>query len=538
MSWPLKHRPRQLEDLALLDVRTELLRLVGEGELPQAFLFAGPKGSGKTSASRIISVILNDELDDEEKDKIFAGNSYIINEMDAASNRGIDDIRSLKEKISLPPQLGKKSVYILDEAHMLTKEAFNALLKVLEEPPAHVVFILATTELHKIPDTIVSRCNLINFRKAHSEELGGVLKRILKAEKKEIEDEVLNQVIARSGGSFRDAVKMLEAVGRGVKKITLKDLGSLGDLKLEVKLSDLVGAVLEKDEKKVVEIIAEFRSKAIDVAFVYQELLSFLHQDLLKAMDAQEGEAQFSQKISLFLLKNLQDLPSKENGLIPFLALEIKLLELIFKSKDQAGKSKSTSTPVAKDVKKNSPELKSELVDNFEVVQEVAQNEVIVLADKEELNNLDEASAAKDAFDKIIKTRPIAPPNFENFKSDNLVDPEETNYASLCEVWDDFLGALENKNLTLAAIIKSSKLMPDSNGVTRIGVFYKFHKMQLEENRLLSILQSCGEEVAGGMPKFEFVLLSESEKVDSEKKKEEFKPTIQGLEKDVTEALM
>ncbi|NCN87317.1 MAG: DNA polymerase III subunit gamma/tau [Candidatus Pacebacteria bacterium] len=514
MAWPLKYRPQKFEDLALKDVREQLLKLVKVGSLPQVFLFAGPKGSGKTSTSRIISSVLNKELDEDEHQKIFSGNSFIVNELDAASNRGIDDIRLLKERVSLPPQLGSKSVYILDEAHMLTREAFNALLKLLEEPPEHAVFILATTELHKIPDTIVSRANLVKFRKALNGELKEVLERILQKEKIDFEDQALDEVINRSGGSFRDAVKILETVSRGEKKLSISSLEVLGSLSLKEELKLLVAAVISKDEMKLVQVIKTLRDNGEDEKYVHQNLLDLLHNDLMRSLGVEEGEAQFAQKVSLFLLDNLIDLPLNDSSRIAFLSLEVRLLDLVLKAKERSGGSNGP----AKVIKKNPTQVNS-------VTQiEKKTTQIVVKSDQ----------SLKDIIDvaDVVKSTITSPSPLSDFKSDNLIDPTDENMVDLSGVWEEFLKAIEEHNLTLAAIMKSSKLIPEESGINRVGVYYKFHKLQLEQQKQLSILQNCGQEVAGGMPRFEFVVIPQEVVADTEQE------PIPALEKDVSEALL
>jgi len=490
MSWPLKYRPRTFEELALRDVRQQLQKLLSSPNAPQVFLFAGPKGSGKTSTSRIISSFLNQELDEQEKEKIFSGSSFTVQEMDAASNRGIDDIRLLKERVVMPPQLGKKSVYILDEAHMLTKEAFNALLKLLEEPPEHAVFILATTELQKIPDTIISRANLVKFRQATADELFEVLEKILTKESIEFDKEALNNVVARADGSFRDAVKLLEMVCRGEKRLTSASLEVLGSLTLQDDIRLLLGAVVAKEELKVIEVIEGFRKQGEDEKYVTKSLLEFLHQDLLSGLGVSGGTAIFAPKVDLFLLDNLVALPPTPSP-ISFLNLEVKLLDIIFKAKDRAGASNSgapVKTVFKPELIKKNPiatkiEAKTEVEAKFEpAVEEVAD---------------------------IVRANTLVPSPLKDFVSDNLVEPEAEEYVNLQAVWGEFLKAIENQNLTLAAIMKSGKLLPDANGRSRIGVYYKFHKLQLEQQRQLSVLQNCAREVAGAIPKFEFVLLDQ-----------------------------
>ena len=178
-----KYRPQKIDELDNQSVRESLYSIFSKGNFPHAFLFTGPKGLGKTSTARIVAKAINCEKHKDlegirsEKEiepcnkceqclSITNGNNLDIFEIDGASNRGIDEIRDLKEKIKLAPFKASKKVYIIDEVHMLTTEAFNALLKTLEEPPSHAVFILCTTEPHKVPATIVSRCLRINFTRA------------------------------------------------------------------------------------------------------------------------------------------------------------------------------------------------------------------------------------------------------------------------------------------------------------------------------------------------------------------------------------
>lgn len=503
MSWPLKYRPRTFDELALKDVREQLKKLLTSSDAPQVFLFAGPKGSGKTSTSRIISAFLNSDLDDTEKDRIFSGSSFVVQEMDAASNRGIDDIRSLKERAMMPPQLGKKAVYILDEAHMLTKEAFNALLKLLEEPPEHAVFILATTELHKVPDTILSRSNLIRFRQATDLELGEVLSKILTKEKVEFEPDALSQVIRRADGSFRDAVKLLEMVCRGEKKLTGASLAVLGSLTLKQDLIDLVKAVVAKDEQTVIKLFASLREHGEDEKHFTKELLKFLHEDLLVGLGAKPGQANFSSKIDLFFLDQLSALNTL-GGYIPFLNLEVRLLDLIFKAKDRISGTSSGGGSHSKEqlavkstavgVKKNPPKQTEARNNSHEI----------------------ELIASTDLTD-IVATNNISPSPLKSFISDNLIEPSDEEIVGLSHVWSEFLKAVEEKNLTLAAIIKSAKLLPEQSGVTRIGVYYSFHKLQLEQQKQLNVLLNCGQEVTGGRPKFEFVLIESGRPTDQVK---------------------
>ncbi len=224
-SFYLKYRPQTIEDLDLKMVREFFARLVKSGKTHHAYLFAGPRGTGKTSAARILAKIINcDKGQGEPCNKcdacvaITRGNWPDLMEIDAASNRGIDDVRALRETVGLAPLRGRNKVYLIDEAHMLTPEAFNALLKTLEEPPEQVVFVLATTEPDKLPETVVSRCIRVNFNRASKEELRASLAKIVTGEKLRVETGAVEKLIDLTEGSFRDAQKLLEQAVAGREK--------------------------------------------------------------------------------------------------------------------------------------------------------------------------------------------------------------------------------------------------------------------------------------------------------------------------------
>jgi len=207
-----------------------LLHSVNTDNISHAYLFSGPRGTGKTSTARIFAKAVNCNFlkDGDPCNKcdtcnaINNGQFLDLIEIDGASNRGIDEIRQLKENVNFVPTQGKYKIYIIDEVHMLTTEAFNALLKTLEEPPAQIIFILATTEAHKLPLTIISRVQRFDFKLAEDKFIELKLKKILDAEKVNIEDEALKLLISSAEGSFRDGESILEKVLNSTDKKSTK----------------------------------------------------------------------------------------------------------------------------------------------------------------------------------------------------------------------------------------------------------------------------------------------------------------------------
>ena len=213
-----KYRPVNFDDVIGQKVITNTLKeAIKNNKLAQALLFTGPRGVGKTSCARIVARELNNfEISDD--------NSYNIFELDAASNNGVEGIRNLIEQTRIPPQTGKFKVYIIDEVHMLSSGAFNAFLKTLEEPPAHCVFILATTEKHKIIPTILSRCQIYNFKRITNEGIVDHLKNICKLEKIKFEDNALIQIANKSDGAMRDALQLFDKVMRQEQETNIEFL--------------------------------------------------------------------------------------------------------------------------------------------------------------------------------------------------------------------------------------------------------------------------------------------------------------------------
>src|SRR5215212_1636126 len=270
-------------------VRT-LRRAIETDRVSHAYLFSGPRGTGKTSTAKVLAMGLNCEKGPTpepdgtcESCRAIVGNSSLdVLEMDAASNRGIDEIRDLRDKVNLAPAAGRMKVYIIDEVHMLTAEAFNALLKMLEEPPEHVVFVLATTEKHKVLPTIISRCQSFDFRRPSVETLVGKLEEISKAEGIEVEPEALT-VIAREGrGSFRDAEGLLDqlssfAEGRITAPMVRELLGGVGP----ESLIETTYALHERRAPDALRIVDRLSGRGKDLGQFVGELLAHLRTLML-----------------------------------------------------------------------------------------------------------------------------------------------------------------------------------------------------------------------------------------------------------------
>ena len=286
-----KYRPQKFEELiGQKPIAETLANAIKDDKISHAYLFAGPRGVGKTSTARILSKSLNCEKGPTPNPcgvcknciEITEGNSLDVVEIDGASNRGIDEIRNLKEKVSFAPANSKYKIYIIDEVHMLTEPAFNALLKTLEEPPPHIVFIFATTEPHKIPATVLSRCQRYDFRRISISEIVQHLKKIAKNENVNITDDALFLIAKNSDGSLRDSQSTLDqliAFAEGeITEEKVRQLFGISDVEI---YQAFLKSIVNEEIKNGLKIIYEIYNKGIDLKQFVTNLIEFLRNIFL-----------------------------------------------------------------------------------------------------------------------------------------------------------------------------------------------------------------------------------------------------------------
>jgi DNA polymerase-3 subunit gamma/tau len=311
-----KYRSKSLKEIVGQEHITQTLEhALKQGRLSHAYLFTGPRGVGKTSIARILAHQINDlpYTDDSTHMDII--------EIDAASNRRIDEIRDLRDKVYVAPTAAKYKVYIIDEVHMLTREAFNALLKTLEEPPAHVVFILATTDAHKLPETIISRTQRFSFKPADKAQTVSLLAEIAQKEGFKVGPEALELLAEHGAGSFRDSISLLDQVSNQSAEVTVEDVGRLLGIPPAEALADLINALAGGAEPaSVINRLTGMYDQGYQAAVIAKQLSLRLRRLML------ENDYKLSSERILSLLDLLVEVPAAYD---PERKLEIALLRAV-----------------------------------------------------------------------------------------------------------------------------------------------------------------------------------------------------------------
>ncbi|MCX6783618.1 MAG: DNA polymerase III subunit gamma/tau [candidate division WWE3 bacterium] len=467
-----KYRPQKFSELlGLSNVSKSILTQISEGDTPQALFFYGPRGTGKTTTARLVAKALNCLKPGKNSEPcgscanckdIADGRFLDLIEIDAASNRGIDDIRDLREKIKLAPSSGKFKVYIIDEVHMLTTEAFNALLKTLEEPPKHAAFILATTDPQKVPATIKSRCQKFEFKRATTSDLVAKLSTIAKEEGKKISEENLELIAQSAAGGFRDAETLLESVISG--GVSPKEaLGMASDSRI----AEFVASLVTSNTKAAITIVNEVYESGAELSAWTRELLEYLRKMMLTAAgvgtDFEDQVKLLGPKPEATIAKYLDSFMKAHEHLkqavIPQLPLEVAVLEVI--GSDKGVVVDKCNVKVIKTV------TKAEAPAKLDVVLTLPQ----------------------------VKTK-----------------------------WDAFLEAVKPYNHSLEAVLRSCFVQEVEEGnVIVIGVPFKFHQEKLQEATNFSIVAKVLSEVLGTRVTYKCIIakkvLTDADKLKESSKK-------------------
>ena len=454
----LKYRPSNFENVVGQEHVTKTLKnSILDKKIPSAILFCGPRGVGKTSCARIFAREINDFNSTDDL-------SFNIFELDAASNNKVEDIRDLIDKVRIPPQSGKYKVYIIDEVHMLSKNAENAFLKTLEEPPPYIVFILATTEKNKILPTILSRCQIYDFNRISENEIFENLKQICNKEEVTFEDEALNIIAKKSDGSLRDSLTILDRVVSFTnKKISLKETSAILNVLDDETYIEIVDNTINGFLVKVITIFNELSDKGFDEKEFMIGLANHFRNLLI--VKSSSSENLISNKSSLELFKKQADKISKSEILNTISKIEYsifkyseienkKLLVEILLMKISSIKDEYSGNETSEIEKKKSelkkPDQNQEITNSFEkkespkIEKDFKENE-IELKSKKELDT-NKINTDVSAFSlSSLKVKKKVNDEIKKIEDSKEKENQDLDLNNLKEKWNLYSGELEKK---------------------------------------------------------------------------------------------
>ena len=524
-----KYRPQTLDDVAGQDVIIKILsNSIMNDKISHAYLFCGPRGTGKTSIAKIMAKIVNCKklngikpCDECDSCKEFNNkNNTDIIEIDAASNNGVDEIRELKNKINLVPTLGKYKVYIIDEVHMLTIGAFNALLKTLEEPPSHALFILATTEPHKIPITILSRCQRLDFKKISLESIKNRLKTICEAENINCEDKALEQIANLCDGGMRDSISMLDKlVAYTNNNIRYEDVNEINGLITNDQIELFLKLLNSQNYKEMFELLDKFNSDGKNFSKLLEEIIMYLRNMLVNMLGNNEkNKLELTQKQIITYIESfsniINDIKLAPN---PKIVLETNLVKLM--TNDNANLENELSLNI-----KTIPK-KTINVDTFKQekkkVEQISDDITAKISDLKRIR----VNNTLSAFDKkkLIEIKA----KIENISA-LLIDPEYSLVAGL--VLDGTLKAASDNNLIF--VYESENVAFDFN-----MKILEIEKMLLKLNIKMKVVAVNNEE--WNVIKSEFNSKTKEYKYEEDTSliNELFKKNIENTEKNSIESM-
>ena len=488
-----RYRPKAFDEIVgQKHVVTTLVNALQSDRVAHAYLFAGPRGVGKTSMARILSKALNCQKGTTDTpcnkcstcNSITNGNDIDVLEIDGASNRGIDEIRNIRQNVGYAPAVSKHKIYIIDEVHMLTKEAFNALLKTLEEPPEHVKFIFATTSPSRVPDTVQSRCQRFDFKNISIADISDRLSQICKAENIAAEKEVLQSIAKYARGGLRDSESILDQLASFChEKITLRDVYDIFGVVSEEKLSSLVNSFTEKKPELSIEIFHSIMESGRDIEGFIDQLLLYIRDLLLVSVCKNESDTMGTVSGDLNLLRTQSSSFSPETLMYMFQVIS----EAKTKTRDLLQQKIYLEVLFVKLATMEELKPLSSVLDKIEGMKKIFEGNAEDTDKAISINKTDITAPAKPEIQ--------ATPSHESAVLDKKASPD----TSCAETWNKAMLELQTKKKTTWALLKNARVLSiDGNdAIVEIPKNYLVHKERLEKPEEKRIINSCLEKVTG-----------------------------------------
>ncbi len=477
-----KYRSRSLDEIVGQEhVTTTLKNALKSGKISHAYLLTGPRGTGKTSIARILAHEINSLPYSEET-------HFDIIEIDAASNNGVEDVRALREKVQSAPTSAKYKVYIIDEVHMLSKAAFNALLKTLEEPPEHVVFILATTEVNKLPETIISRTQRYSFRPVPLEQVIEHLRHIATAEKIDVEDEALRLIAEHGEGSFRDSISLLDQASTLGDTVTMANVEQLLGRAPSALIDALLAKLSAHDAANLTVTLRELYDKGYEPAMISVQLGRRLRNQL------GESNSQFSAADAMTLLHQLLAVPASHR---PAQLLELTLLGYaLVEPGVPLHPTKPAQVAVAPQPKVQAQPTEVQPSTDY-VETQPAKSKTVVEAPSAEQEPFPSDADAPVGQDPS-QTTATKPPEPEQAKPTEIAkeDSRLKINPDVDQLWHDVLQEIKQTHNTLYGIARMAKPVLIDDTLT-LTTKFPFHQKRLSEAKNRDILTACVTKLRG-----------------------------------------
>jgi len=513
-----KHRPQTFKDVIGQDhiIKTITNQITNE-RIAHAYLFSGPRGVGKTTTARLLAKganCLNRQKRDAEPcdncascKEISESRSIDVIEIDAASYTGVDNVReNIIENAQFRPTKSKHKVFIIDEAHMLSTAAFNALLKILEEPPEYVIFILATTELRKLPETIISRCQRFGFKKVAFDEMKKHIEKITKAENIKIDKEVVENIINKSDNCVRDAVSLLDQImATGEKNITKEIASIVIPSSNAAEIIQFISYLVEKDTKSALVQINKLAEEGVNLLQFSNDIIELLRVMIITKVNPK------SDSKGMDLSKDAEKELIKLNKQISNKKL-VMLVDLIIKRKQEI-----KSTPI--------PQLPLELA----IIEWCGDNEQLTTNNEQEIDKKDSPTpnASENPFDTTQDK-----PEKKGLKQivKDLVHKEPAfSLEDVKNNWDEFTQKIEGVSASLAFIIKSSSLSSVNGNTIQLSVSYGLHRDKLMNNESKKNIEDIFSEVLKNKAKIEVIVEEKDPATEQTDQKEKIDNELQDL---------